>query len=139
MFILLLLLLLFLFLLLVWLLLTLLPRFEKFMQALSQCELEKFDDIYSDSKWLEGKTAKKTNGRTEVGRLLLLLLHQLLPRWKPPLVQAMCTSYWRATLRRASGRRLREGRWPPTYLYSLNSFGRQNARVGQDACSGARA
>ena len=43
-----------------------LARFEKFMVALSQCELEKFDDIYSDSKWLEGKTAKKTNGRTEV-------------------------------------------------------------------------
>ena len=43
-----------------------LQRFEKFMIALSLCELEKFDDIYSDSKWLEGKTAKKTNGKTEV-------------------------------------------------------------------------
>ena len=43
-----------------------LQRFEKFMIALSQCELDKFDDIYSDSKWLEGKTAKKTNGKTEV-------------------------------------------------------------------------
>ena len=31
-----------------------------------QYELEKFDDIYSDAKWLEGKTAKKTNGRTEI-------------------------------------------------------------------------
>ena len=43
-----------------------LARFEQFMIALSKCELEKFDDIYFDSKWLEGKTAKKTNGRTEV-------------------------------------------------------------------------
>ena len=33
---------------------------------LFQYELEKFDDIYSDAKWLEGKTAKKMNGRTEI-------------------------------------------------------------------------
>jgi len=43
-----------------------LKRFEKFMLKLSESELEKFDDIYSDSKWLEGKTAKKTNGKTVV-------------------------------------------------------------------------
>ena len=36
------------------------------MSTLSEYELEKFDDIYSDAKWLEGKTARKTNGRTEV-------------------------------------------------------------------------
>eukprot|EP00092_Neocalanus_flemingeri_P006262 GFUD01006736.1.p1 GENE.GFUD01006736.1~~GFUD01006736.1.p1 ORF type:complete len:1636 (+),score=540.21 GFUD01006736.1:158-5065(+) len=45
-----------------------LKRFEKFMLKLSESELEKFDDIYSDSKWLEGKTAKKTNGKTVVDR-----------------------------------------------------------------------
>jgi len=43
-----------------------LRRFEKFMVKLSELELEKFDDIYSDAKWLEGKTAKKTNGKTVV-------------------------------------------------------------------------
>jgi len=43
-----------------------LKRFEKFMVKLSELELEKFDDIYSDAKWLEGKTAKKTNGKTVV-------------------------------------------------------------------------
>ena len=36
------------------------------MAQLGTYELEKFDDIYSDAKWLEGKTARKTNGRTEV-------------------------------------------------------------------------
>jgi hypothetical protein len=36
------------------------------MIKLSELELEKFDDIYSDSKWLEGKTAKKANGKTVV-------------------------------------------------------------------------
>ena len=36
------------------------------MAKLSEYELEKFDDIYSDAKWLEGKTARKHNGRTEV-------------------------------------------------------------------------
>ena len=41
-------------------------RFEKFMHTLAQYELEKFDDIYSDAKWLEGKTARKNNGKTEV-------------------------------------------------------------------------
>jgi len=43
-----------------------LKRFEQFMIKLSELELEKFDDIYSDAKWLEGKTAKKTNGKTVV-------------------------------------------------------------------------
>jgi len=43
-----------------------LPRFEAFMARLSEFEMEKFDDIYSDAKWLEGKTARRTNGRTEV-------------------------------------------------------------------------
>ena len=37
-----------------------LARFEKFLKALSQKEMERFDDIYSDAKWLEGKTAAKT-------------------------------------------------------------------------------
>lgn len=36
-----------------------LKRFETFMKVLAEKELERFDDIYSDSKWLEGKTAKK--------------------------------------------------------------------------------
>ena len=44
-----------------------LKRFEIFLKKLSESELEKFDDIYSDAKWLEGKTAKKTeSGRTVV-------------------------------------------------------------------------
>ena len=37
-----------------------LARFEKFLKVLSQKEMERFDDIYSDAKWLEGKTAAKT-------------------------------------------------------------------------------
>ena len=41
-------------------------RFEKFLAQPSESELEKFDDIYSDAKWLEGKTARKNNGKTEV-------------------------------------------------------------------------
>ena len=40
-----------------------LKRFEMFMKALAELELERFDDIYSDSKWLEGKTAKKREGK----------------------------------------------------------------------------
>ena len=36
-----------------------LPRFEKFLSSLSAREMDRFDDIYSDNKWLEGKTAKK--------------------------------------------------------------------------------
>ena len=36
-----------------------LVRFEKFLSALSLREMDRFDDIYSDNKWLEGKTAKK--------------------------------------------------------------------------------
>jgi 5'-3' exoribonuclease 1 len=39
-----------------------LARFEKFILALSNKEMERFDDIYSDAKWLEGKTAAKTAG-----------------------------------------------------------------------------
>lgn len=34
-----------------------LNRFEEFLLVLSERELERFDDIYSDAKWLEGKTA----------------------------------------------------------------------------------
>lgn len=41
-----------------------LERFEKFMISLSDKELERFDDIYSDSKWIEGKSAvKASNGK----------------------------------------------------------------------------
>ena len=29
-----------------------------FLAKLAEYELEKFDDIYSDAKWLEGKTAR---------------------------------------------------------------------------------
>ena len=36
-----------------------LARFEKFLSSLSGREMDRFDDIYSDNKWLEGKTAKK--------------------------------------------------------------------------------
>jgi hypothetical protein len=36
-----------------------LVRFEKFLSSLSTREMDRFDDIYSDNKWLEGKTAKK--------------------------------------------------------------------------------
>ena len=44
-----------------------LKRFEIFLKKLSESELEKFDDIYSDAKWLEGKTAKKNkSGKTVV-------------------------------------------------------------------------
>ena len=39
-----------------------LHRFESFLQALSEKELDHFEDIYSDAKWLEGKTAKKVHG-----------------------------------------------------------------------------
>jgi hypothetical protein len=34
-------------------------RFEKFLAALAEKEMDRFEDIYSDAKWLEGKTAKK--------------------------------------------------------------------------------
>ena len=37
-----------------------LARFEKFLKVLSHKEMERFDDIYSDAKWLEGKTAART-------------------------------------------------------------------------------
>ncbi len=38
------------------------------MKALSEREMERFDDIYSDAKWLEGKTAKKNaSGRRTIG------------------------------------------------------------------------
>ena len=40
-----------------------LKRFEKFMGALAENEMDRFDDIYSDSKWLEGKTASKQKGK----------------------------------------------------------------------------
>ena len=44
-----------------------LKRFEIFLKKLSESELEKFDDIYSDAKWLEGKRAQKTDsGKTVV-------------------------------------------------------------------------
>ncbi|QQP57047.1 5'-3' exoribonuclease 1 [Caligus rogercresseyi] len=36
-----------------------LKRFEKFMGALGEMELARFDEIYSDMKWIEGKTARK--------------------------------------------------------------------------------
>ena len=39
-----------------------LPRFELFLQALAEKELDRFEDIYSDAKWIEGKTAKKVGG-----------------------------------------------------------------------------
>ena len=39
-----------------------LHRFELFLQALSEKELDHFEDIYSDAKWLEGKTSKKVQG-----------------------------------------------------------------------------
>ena len=41
-----------------------LKRFEKFMEALAESEMDRFDEIYSDSKWLEGKTASKQKRRT---------------------------------------------------------------------------
>ena len=41
-----------------------LKRFEKFMEALAETEMDRFDEIYSDSKWLEGKTASKQKRRT---------------------------------------------------------------------------
>jgi len=46
-----------------------LPRFEKFLASLSVREMDRFDDIYSDNKWLEGKTArkKKTKNNTAKG------------------------------------------------------------------------
>ena len=37
-------------------------RFEKFLEALAEKELDRFEDIYSDAKWIEGKTAKKVGG-----------------------------------------------------------------------------
>eukprot|EP00095_Tigriopus_kingsejongensis_P010572 maker-scaffold1137_size60140-snap-gene-0.17 protein:Tk10572 transcript:maker-scaffold1137_size60140-snap-gene-0.17-mRNA-1 annotation:"5 -3 exoribonuclease 1" len=36
-----------------------LARFEVFMRTLAEKELERFDSIYSNSKWLEGKTAHR--------------------------------------------------------------------------------
>ena len=41
-----------------------LKRFEKFMETLAETEMDRFDEIYSDSKWLEGKTASKQERRT---------------------------------------------------------------------------
>ena len=38
-----------------------LRRFEALLAVLSERELEHFDNIYSDAKWLEGKTARKTS------------------------------------------------------------------------------
>ncbi len=40
-----------------------LKRFEVFLQLLSEKEMERFDNIYSDTKWLEGKTAKKGSSK----------------------------------------------------------------------------
>ena len=34
------------------------------MEILSETEMDRFDEIYSDSKWLEGKTASKQKRRT---------------------------------------------------------------------------
>ena len=39
-----------------------LERFEKFLQALAEKEMDRFEDIYSDAKWIEGKTSKKVHG-----------------------------------------------------------------------------
>ena len=39
-----------------------LKRFELFLEALAEKELDRFEDIYSDAKWIEGKTAKKVQG-----------------------------------------------------------------------------
>ena len=39
-----------------------LDRFAKFLEALAEKELDRFEDIYSDAKWIEGKTAKKVGG-----------------------------------------------------------------------------
>ena len=39
-----------------------LGRFERFLQHLSEKEMERFDDVYSDAKWLEGKRAAKGKG-----------------------------------------------------------------------------
>lgn len=39
-----------------------LDRFETFLKALAEKEMDRFEDIYSDTKWLEGKTAKKVHG-----------------------------------------------------------------------------
>ena len=39
-----------------------LERFEKFLQALAEKEMDRFEDIYSDAKWIEGKTSKKVQG-----------------------------------------------------------------------------
>ncbi len=36
-----------------------LKRFEQFLKYLSEKEMDRFDDVYSDSKWLEGKTAAR--------------------------------------------------------------------------------
>lgn len=39
-----------------------LQRFEVFLQALAENEKDRFEDIYSDAKWIEGKTSKKVQG-----------------------------------------------------------------------------
>ena len=39
-----------------------LARFAMFLEALAEKELDRFEDIYSDAKWIEGKTAKKVHG-----------------------------------------------------------------------------
>lgn len=37
-------------------------RFELFLRALSEKERDRFEDIYADAKWIEGKTSKKVQG-----------------------------------------------------------------------------
>ena len=39
-----------------------LARFERFLSRLSEKEMERFDDVYSDAKWIEGKTAHAASG-----------------------------------------------------------------------------
>lgn len=43
-----------------------LPRFEKFLAALAEKEMDRFEEIYSDAKWIEGKTAKRKGGQKVV-------------------------------------------------------------------------
>jgi len=42
-----------------------LKRFEQFLAALSIREMDRFEEIYSDNKWLEGKTAKRTSAQSQ--------------------------------------------------------------------------
>lgn len=67
-----------------------LQRFEKFLRLLSERELERFDDIYSDAKWLEGKTAvRSVGGEGELGAHLVkstpgpALVEEILDGFKP--------------------------------------------------------